>query len=144
LAQSFEEKSKQQVSDTETRLTTAFEMHATFISDALGKNETIISDVISAQNRRVRALLLKTWIWMALSLIAILIASYGVIWLQGEMITKNWQAISEQKDTLQQLEAKGGKIQWNRCGDNRRLCVMIDEKAETYGQRGEWRILKGY
>ncbi|MGL4601875.1 MAG: MbeB family mobilization protein [Plesiomonas sp.] len=148
LAQSFEEKSKQQVSDTETRLTTAFEMHATFISDALGKNETIISDVINAQNRRIRALLLKTWIWMALSLIAILIASYGVIWLQGKMIIKNWQAISEQKDTLQQLEAKGGKIQMSTCGDKERLCVKIDLDAGSFGdnQKGvyPWRIPEGY
>ena len=144
LAQSFEEKSKQQANDTETRLATALKTHETFISDALDKSETIISGAINAQNRRIRALLLKTWLWMGLSLIAILTASYGVIWLQGEMITQNWLTISEQKDTLQQLEAKGGKIQWSQCGENRRLCVMIDEKAGTYGQDGEWRILKGY
>ncbi|WP_047706690.1 MbeB family mobilization protein (plasmid) [Edwardsiella tarda] len=148
LAQSFEEKSKQQVNDTEKRLATALETHETFISTALGTSETIISDAINAQNRRIRALLLKTWLWMGLSLIAILTASYGVIWLQGEMITQNWQTISEQKDTLQQLEAKGGKIQMSTCGDKKRLCVKIDLDAGTFGdtQKGvyPWRIPEGY
>lgn len=148
LAQSFEEKSKQQVNDTEERLTTALGTHATFISDALKANERIISGAINAQNRRIRALLLKTWLWMGLSLIAILTASYGVIWLQGEMITQNWQTISEQKDTLQQLEAKGGKIQMSTCGDKKRLCVKIDLDAGTFGdtQKGvyPWRIPEGY
>lgn len=148
LAQSFEEKSKQQVSDTETRLATALKTHETFISDALDTSETIISGAINAQNRRIRALLLKTWLWMGLSLIAILTASYGVIWLQGEMITQNWQTISEQKDTLQQLEAKGGKIQMSTCGDKKRLCVKIDLDAGTFGdnQKGvyPWRIPEGY
>ena len=148
LAQSFEEKSKQQVNDTEKRLATALETHETFISTALETSETIISDAINAQNRRIRALLLKTWLWMGLSLIAILTASYGVIWLQGEMITQNWQTISQQKDTLQQLEAKGGKIQMSTCGDKKRLCVKIDLDAGTFGdnQKGvyPWRIPEGY
>lgn len=148
LAQSFEEKSKQQVNDTEKRLATALETHETFISTALETSETIISDAINAQNRRIRALLLKTWLWMGLSLIAILTASYGVIWLQGEMITQNWQTISQQKDTLQQLEAKGGKIQMSTCGDKKRLCVKIDPDAGTFGdnQKGvyPWRIPEGY
>lgn len=148
LAQSFEEKSKQQANDTETRLATALETHETFISTALETSETIISDAINAQNRRIRALLLKTWLWMGLSLIAILTASYGVIWLQGEMITQNWQTISQQKDTLQQLEAKGGKIQMSTCGDKKRLCVKIDLDAGTFGdnQKGvyPWRIPEGY
>ncbi|MGL5769827.1 MAG: MbeB family mobilization protein, partial [Plesiomonas shigelloides] len=148
LAQSFEEKSKQQVNDTEKRLATALETHETFISTALETSETIISGAINAQNRRIRALLLKTWLWMGLSLIAILTASYGVIWLQGEMITQNWQTISQQKDTLQQLEAKGGKIQMSTCGDKKRLCVKIDLDAGTFGdnQKGvyPWRIPEGY
>ena len=148
LAQSFEEKSKQQVNDTEKRLATALETHETFISTALETSETIISGAINAQNRRIRSLLLKTWLWMGLSLIAILTASYGVIWLQGEMITQNWQTISQQKDTLQQLEAKGGKIQMSTCGDKKRLCVKIDLDAGTFGdnQKGvyPWRIPEGY
>lgn len=148
LAQSFEEKSKQQVNDTEKRLATALKTHETFISTALETSETIISGAINAQNRRIRALLLKTWLWMGLSLIAILTASYGVIWLQGEMITQNWQTISQQKDTLQQLEAKGGKIQMSTCGDKKRLCVKIDLDAGTFGdnQKGvyPWRIPEGY
>ncbi|EOX3100930.1 hypothetical protein ACPFMO_005200 [Escherichia coli] len=136
------------MNDTEKRLATALETHETFISTALETSETIISGAINAQNRRIRALLLKTWLWMGLSLIAILTASYGVIWLQGEMITQNWQTISQQKDTLQQLEAKGGKIQMSTCGDKKRLCVKIDLDAGTFGdnQKGvyPWRIPEGY
>ncbi|WP_352054497.1 MbeB family mobilization protein [Escherichia coli] len=151
LAQSFEEKSKQQVSDIETRLASVFERHETSISDALKSNETKISGAINAQNRRIRALLLKTWLWVGLSLIAVLTASYGVIWLQGEIIAKNWQTISQQKETIQHLEAKGGKIQMSTCGDKKRLCVKIDLDAGSFGDEQEskrrvypWRIPEGY
>lgn len=42
------------------------------------------------------------------------------------------------------LEARGGKATLTVCGDKKRLCAEIDTKAPEYGERGQFRILKGY
>jgi len=42
------------------------------------------------------------------------------------------------------LEARGGKATLTVCGDKKRLCAEIDTKAPEYGERGQFRVLKGY
>ena len=42
------------------------------------------------------------------------------------------------------LEARGGKAALTVCGDKKRLCAEIDTSAPEYGERGQFRILKGY
>ena len=42
------------------------------------------------------------------------------------------------------LEARGGKATLTVCGDKKRLCAEIDTRTPEYGERGQFRILKGY
>lgn len=42
------------------------------------------------------------------------------------------------------LEARGGKATLTVCGPEKRLCAEIDTKAPEYGERGQFRVLKGY
>jgi len=42
------------------------------------------------------------------------------------------------------LEARGGKAVVTVCGPEKRLCAEIDTKAPEYGERREFRVLKGY
>ncbi|NNA30844.1 hypothetical protein [Pseudomonas lundensis] len=42
------------------------------------------------------------------------------------------------------LEARGGKAVLTVCGPEKRLCAEIDTQGEGYGERGQYRILKGY
>ncbi len=42
------------------------------------------------------------------------------------------------------LEARGGKAVLTVCGPEKRLCAKIDTQGEGYGERGQYRILKGY
>jgi hypothetical protein len=42
------------------------------------------------------------------------------------------------------LEQQGGRIDWRRCGDARRLCVRINRKAPTYGENADYYVLEGY
>ena len=42
------------------------------------------------------------------------------------------------------LEARGGKATLTVCGDKKRLCAEIDTRVPEYGERGQFRILKGY
>lgn len=45
---------------------------------------------------------------------------------------------------LANLEQQGGRIDWRRCGDTRRLCVRIDRKAPTYGDKADYFVIQGY
>jgi len=45
---------------------------------------------------------------------------------------------------LAKLEQEGGRIDWRRCGDGRRLCVRVDRKAPTYGDKADYFVIEGY
>ncbi|MGT3776412.1 MbeB family mobilization protein [Vibrio cholerae] len=142
LAQDFEKKSKQQAHDIEQRLKSEFERHEKFIEEALRSSEQKIKGDINAQNQRMSALVLKSWLWIVLSVFLVLVACTGVIWWQGRTILANQLEINRQNATIERLEKNGGKIQFSTCGEKRQLCAKIDENAPTY-QDG-YRILKGY
>ncbi|MEZ9932007.1 MbeB family mobilization protein, partial [Vibrio sp. 10N.261.45.E2] len=116
LAQDFEKKSKQQAHDTEQRLKSEFERHETFIEQALRSSEQKIKGDIRAQNQRMSALVLKSWLWIVLSVVLVLVACSSVIWWQGIIIAQNQIEISNQQSALKVLESKGGKIHLNLCG----------------------------
>ena len=42
------------------------------------------------------------------------------------------------------LEQQGGRIDWRRCGDARRLCVRVNRKAPAYGEKADYYVLEGY
>jgi hypothetical protein len=45
---------------------------------------------------------------------------------------------------LAKLEQLGGRIDWRRCGDKKRLCVRVDRSAPTYGERSDYYVIEGY
>jgi hypothetical protein len=45
---------------------------------------------------------------------------------------------------ISKLEQLGGRIDWRRCGETRRLCVRVDRKAPTYGEKGDYYVIDGY
>jgi hypothetical protein len=42
------------------------------------------------------------------------------------------------------LEGQGGRIEWRRCGERARLCVRVDRKAPTYGEKSDYFVAAGY
>jgi hypothetical protein len=46
--------------------------------------------------------------------------------------------------TVAELERRGGRIEWRRCGDSARLCVRVDRKAPAYGDKSDFFIVAGY
>ncbi|MGO9934009.1 MAG: hypothetical protein ACLPV8_19655 [Steroidobacteraceae bacterium] len=46
--------------------------------------------------------------------------------------------------SVAKLEQLGGRIDWRQCGDTRRLCVRVDRKAPTYGEKGDYFVVNGY
>jgi hypothetical protein len=57
-------------------------------------------------------------------------------------------ALRMQRDELAssvgKLKAQGGAVDWRRCGEAKRLCVRIDRKAATYGDKGDYFVIEGY
>lgn len=45
---------------------------------------------------------------------------------------------------LVELEQQGGHVDWRRCGDAHRLCVRVDRKAPTYGDKADYFVIQGY
>ena len=45
---------------------------------------------------------------------------------------------------LASLEQQGGRIDWRRCGNDRRLCIRVDRKAPVYGEKGDYFVIEGY
>lgn len=46
--------------------------------------------------------------------------------------------------SLQRLQQQGGRVEWRRCGEASRLCVRIDRKAPTYGEKADYYVVEGY
>ena len=45
---------------------------------------------------------------------------------------------------LARLEQQGGRIDWRRCGDAKRLCIRVDRKAPIYGDKADYYVIEGY
>jgi hypothetical protein len=46
--------------------------------------------------------------------------------------------------SLAKLEREGGRIDWRRCGETRRLCVRVDRRAPIYGDKADYFVIEGY
>lgn len=42
------------------------------------------------------------------------------------------------------LDAQGGRMELRRCGSAQRLCVRVDRKAGSFGDSGDFLVVKGY
>ena len=141
MAKDFEQNSKQQANAIEKRLSEEFTRHEKAISGALKSSEERMSAAIAEHSQNMGWLLLKTWIWMLVSIVLFLSATSGILWYQGELI-------AERQATLQALAEKGGKIQSGTCGldgEKKRLCVQISDPNPTvWGKDTYWIVPKGY
>jgi hypothetical protein len=50
----------------------------------------------------------------------------------------------EMNSNLQRLQQLGGRIEWRRCGEANRLCIRVDRKAPTFGEKGDYFVVEGY
>ncbi len=46
--------------------------------------------------------------------------------------------------SVDRLQLQGGKIDLQRCGVERRLCVRIERSAPAYGPQADYLVVKGY
>ena len=142
MATAFEQRSKEQAENTEQAVKSALKKHEHALLLALSESEKTTSDAIRAQSHRLKSTALSSWMAVAIPVIVTLALSAGAITAMSWYMNSQVEQILDHKATLERLAKEGAAIQLNYCGDNRRLCVKIDESAQTY--QGGYRILEGY
>lgn len=142
MAAAFEQKSKQQAADTEQAVKLAFEKHEKALLSALNESEKKTSAAIAAQHQRLRRNALKTWMFIAISIVLVVLLGASAIVTMGWYIDRQVNEIANNRTTLEMLKERGGSANLSHCGEDRRLCVKIDESAGHY--QGGYRIMEGY
>lgn len=88
-----------------------------------------------------------TWKWMALSASGVLLAVLGAFWAHWN-VAEGVRDLRKEKAVLEasidDLDKNGGRIEFQRCGDKKRLCVRVDKTAGNWGKEGEYFVLSGY
>ncbi|EJJ4235745.1 MbeB family mobilization protein [Salmonella enterica] len=154
-AKIFEQKSKEQASNTETALNDAFSKHETSVLAALSASGKTIKDAIDAQTtdlnmavenyeKIARSMVMRTWLFVLVTFFLVLALGGSMVWYTGSLIRSNVEEIQQQNQTLDALAKKGGKLQMTNCGSAGRLCVKVDTSAGTYGTNSEYMIAAGY
>jgi hypothetical protein len=139
LAKTLESNSKQQAKATEKVLASAFEAHERHIYDALNASQQKIKSAINGHNQNIRGTMLTSWMWLFLSVVALLIALQGILWWQGKKITENWKEIAEQNSQLEELAKKGSKLTLDNCGG--RLCIPAAKDGQSWRRKSDQRPL---
>ena len=96
-----------------------------------------------AEQRLNQAAASFSWQWGALwagTAALLLLVVLGVVLL----VVPSQKEIAALRAEVDYLEAKGGKAVVTTCGPKKRLCAEIDTTGEGYGERGQFRVLKGY
>jgi hypothetical protein len=96
-----------------------------------------------AEQRLSQAAASFSWQWGALwagTAALLLLVVMGVVLL----VVPSQKEIAALRAEVDYLEAKGGKAVVTTCGPKKRLCAEIDTTGEGYGERGQFRVLKGY
>ncbi|MCA2459247.1 MbeB family mobilization protein, partial [Vibrio alginolyticus] len=104
MARDFNSQSKKQANAIEQTLKKDFERHEQRIQDALKASEQKIINDIQEQQSRLNLLVMKTWIWLPVTLLFLVIVSYGIVWYQGQTILDNQKKIARQKAILEQFQ----------------------------------------
>jgi hypothetical protein len=86
---------------------------------------------------------------VAVAIVAIVVTLLAVWWYVPPLseITDRRAERDQLEASIAELTKRGAKIDLSTCGDKKRLCVSIDEKAGRFGdpKRGElYMIAKGY
>jgi len=121
------------------------ELRRTLIDELQGVTAAT-ARAVQALNEVKRAVALRTALVAAgLTGVTAAISTAAVWWTVPS--ARDIEALRAEKAGLERnvadLVAQGGRIEWARCGDARRLCVRVERKA-AFGKNADYRIAKGY
>lgn len=113
------------------------------VKPAVSALEGVTGRAEQAEQRLSQAAASFSWQWGALwaGTAALLLAVVlGIVLL----VVPSPAEIAALRAEVANLEARGGKATLTVCGPEKRLCAEIDTKGDGYGERGQFRVLKGY
>lgn len=113
------------------------------VKPAVSALEGVTGRAMQAEQRLSQAAASFSWQWGALwvcTAALLLAVVLGVVLL----LVPSPAEIASLRAEVAHLEARGGKATLTVCGPEKRLCAEVDTKAEEYGERGQFRVLKGY
>ena len=113
------------------------------VKPAVNALEGVTGRAEQAEQRLSQAAASFSWQWGALwaGTAALLLAVVlGIVLL----VVPSPAEIAALRAEVANLEARGGKATLTVCGPEKRLCAEIDTKGDGYGERGQFRVLKGY
>ena len=133
----LEQNSKQQANAIEKRLSEEFTRHEKAIAKALKSSEERMSAAIAEHNQSMGWLLLKTWIWMLVSIVLFLSATSGSFGIRGI-----------DSGAASQSPSLGGEGRQAKADPVREeiehLCVQIsDPNPNRLGKDTYWIVPKG-
>lgn len=96
LAQSFEEQSKRQASDTEKAIQSALQQHESCLRSALSDGRQKIErdiqqteEILSGHQRRLRRLMLGAWLLPTVAVLVVQCALLAALWWTGSQVASN-------------------------------------------------------
>lgn len=94
-----------------------------------------------------RAVGLRTALWTAAVTIGCVAAPLAISWSLTPSAAEI-RALRAQRDALtanlERLSQQGGRVEWRRCGEARRLCVRVERSGAAFGDTADYLIVKGY
>jgi hypothetical protein len=117
------------------------------LSDELQALNTETRLAVQSLRAMRRAVGLRTALWTAAVAIGCVAAPMACLWSLTPSAAEIL-ALRAQRDALtanlERLSQQGGRVDWRRCGEARRLCVRVERAGAAFGDAGDYFIVKGY
>lgn len=142
LAQDLEQNAKVQRERTDAMLKAAFSEHEQSVKLELSESVKRINSAISAHDQTMQTSIASTTkgmlktvgrTWFTITMVSVLLiaTSGGILKWQSQQIRDNYQAISEQKDALEKLNAQTWGVRFQEDNQGRFLVLPAGTKADT-------------
>lgn len=144
LAQSTLEKLEAHTTELDTVVRD--EIRHTLVEElqVLGSESRRAAEALRSLGRSVN---LRVAFWsVGVTLLCTAIPLFAEWWLlpsQSELAALRMKR-DELTASLMRLEQHGARVDVRHCGGSGRLCVRVDRKAPTYGEDGDYFVIKGY
>jgi len=142
LAKDLEQKSKAQQQNTGEMLKAAFSAHEAYVNQeltesakringAISDHDRLLASALSHSTKGMLRMVSRTWLTIVLVSVLLIASSGGILWWQGQQIRDNYISIREQKDALEQLNAKTFGVRFQNDSNGQFLVLPKGVRAET-------------
>jgi hypothetical protein len=110
------------------------------VSPDLSELKRVTQGIDDAREKLKTASQYLTWKAVGIYAVVALVPLLALFAWEKHLVEK----IETEQVTINNLNENGGKAQLSHCGDDHRLCVLIDQKVGHFGTNGDYLVIKGY